>query len=132
MQPHWELAVLSLHASQSTGQFTAALRMAVCLLEIDRKCGADMGLGANSGLGLQTIHPKSIVVAGQVPIPRPLARQMLGAAAADLALTWAWEHALRAAFPAPRPPAKGYQAFARELAALDKGGQQGRGRLKAE
>ena len=70
--------------------------------------------------------------AAQVPIPRPLARQMLGAAAADLALTWAWEHALRATFPAPRPPAKGYQAFARELAALDKGAQQGRGRLKAE
>ena len=67
-------------------------------------------------------------------IPRPLARQMLGMAAADLALTWAWEHALRRAFPAPRPPAKGYQAFPRELAALARRApqQSGQARLKAE
>jgi len=71
----------------------------------------------------------------QVAIPRPLARQMLGLAAADLALTWAWEHALRAAFPAPRPPAKGFQAFPRELAALGLAGARAAGgaaRLKAE
>jgi hypothetical protein len=71
----------------------------------------------------------------QVAIPRPLARQMLGLAAADLALTWAWEHALRAALPAPRPPAKGFQAFPRELAALGLPGARapgGAARLKAE
>ncbi|KAK9844208.1 hypothetical protein WJX81_008107 [Elliptochloris bilobata] len=79
----------------------------------------DLVPGANSAMSL-------------VAIPRPLARQMLGAAAVDLALTWAWENALRAAFPAPRPPAKGYQAFSRELAALERDAKQAAGRLKAE
>ena len=53
-------------------------------------------------------------------MPPHLAYKMVGLAAATFAGTYAWDHMLRAAFPAPRPPQKGYLAFPAELAAIKK------------
>ena len=43
-----------------------------------------------------------------------MAYQMVALAAATFGATYAWDHALREAFPAPRPPQKGHLAFPKE------------------
>ncbi|KAF8062935.1 PDR2 [Scenedesmus sp. PABB004] len=47
---------------------------------------------------------------GLVPIPLHLRAALAAGVAAVVVSTFAWEHGLRAAFPAPRPPPKGYLA----------------------
>jgi hypothetical protein len=54
----------------------------------------------------------------QVSVPPALGYQIVALGAATFAVTFAWDHFLRAAFPAPKPPQKGYLAFKKELAAL--------------
>jgi hypothetical protein len=56
----------------------------------------------------------------QVSVPPGMAYQMVALAAATFGATYAWDHALREAFPAPRPPQKGHLAFPKELAALQR------------
>ncbi|KAK9819655.1 hypothetical protein WJX72_000825 [[Myrmecia] bisecta] len=46
-----------------------------------------------------------------VPIPGQLRGLLVGLGVADFALTFGWEHFLRWAFPAKKPPQKGYMAF---------------------
>lgn len=55
---------------------------------------------------------------GLVPIPVSLRVQFAVLAVAVGAGTLAWEHMLRAAFPAPIPHAKGYQAHEGQLRQL--------------
>ncbi len=56
----------------------------------------------------------------QVSVPPMLGYKIVGLGLATFAVTFAWDHVLRAAFPAPSPPQKGYLAFKKELAVLKK------------
>lgn len=56
----------------------------------------------------------------QVSVPPSLGYKIVFLGACTFALTYAWDHLLRLAFPAPKPPQKGYLAFKKELKAIQR------------
>ncbi len=52
-----------------------------------------------------------LAVCMQVPVPGSMRAMLVVLGIADFAITFVWEHFLRWAFPAKKPPQKGYMAF---------------------
>ena len=55
---------------------------------------------------------------GLVPIPNHIRTQLVVLCLAAFAFNFFLEHTMRALFPAPKPPAKGYQMYGKQLKAM--------------